>query len=152
MIRIFDIMTGELTPNVPPRIPVFRVYVKGTDGHYADFVKPEDIDAYMDAHDVLDVWEDSMPDPAYVAARKEAFERAWSTSCIMPSEEDLLLLIAAKRCDPQDWESIDPDAGQWKETRQRLREIRHQKIDAAYGRAPDPYAVRRTGLRDIKQG
>ena len=128
MIRIFDIATGELTPNNPPRISVYRVVVKHPEcGHLTDTVAPSQLDAFLESHDVQDFWREEILDPEYVRERRDAFRKAWDSSCIMPPTEDLLLLKAAKETAPEDWETIDPDHGIWKETRTKLAQIRASK-------------------------
>lgn len=131
MIQLFDIKTGELTPNVPPRIRVFAVVVKYPGGHYTEVVEPEDLDAFLASHDVQDVHEETRPDRNYIRERREAFNRMWNNSCLMPPTEDLQLIIAAKNTAPQEWETIDPQAGKWVMTQQRLELIKNAKMNAA---------------------
>ena len=130
MMQIFDIATGELTPDTPPRIRVFAVVVKEFGGHYTDYVKPDELDAFLESHDVQDVFEETVPDPDYVRERRKAFDRIWSSSCLLPPTEDLQLLIAAKRTAPEEWETIDPQAGKFSMTRKRLELIRNEKMNA----------------------
>lgn len=67
--------------------------------------------------------------PGYDKHELEAYEKAclhiFYTSCPMPPEEDLRLLSWAKKLRPEEWSKIDPEAGKWARTRQRLKEIRN---------------------------
>lgn len=60
----------------------------------------------------------------------QEYEKAWQqifrNSCIMPPEEDLQLLSWAKKLRPEEWEKIDPEAGKFATTRQRLKEIKNE--------------------------
>lgn len=69
---------------------------------------------------------------AWARARREGF-RIRRTSCRLPPPEDLALISAAKKADPTDPEAlrrIDPDAGRWEETRERLKGILAEKESA----------------------
>lgn len=59
-----------------------------------------------------------------------AYEKAWrhifNNSCLMPPEEDLRLLSWAKKLAPEEWEKIDPEAGKFASTRERLKEIKNE--------------------------
>lgn len=72
-------------------------------------------------------------DPEALAVANREALRIRKTSCMIPPPEDLALISAAKKTDPSDWfaiEGIDPDAGRWGETRNRLRMIRADKENA----------------------
>lgn len=80
--------------------------------------------------DVVETGTEQVRDPeAWARARREGF-RIRRTSCRLPPPEDLALISAAKKADPSDPEAIrriDPDAGRWEETRERLRGILAEK-------------------------
>lgn len=61
----------------------------------------------------------------YEAYRK-AWMHIWNNSCLMPPVEDLQLLSWAKKLAPEEWDKIDPEAGIFATTRQRLKEIKHE--------------------------
>lgn len=77
----------------------------------------------------------------YDRQEMEAYEKAWSYiwyhSCLMPPEEDLRLLSWAKKLPPDRWQEIDPEAGKWAKTRQRLKEIRSE-LRWGNEKQPDP--------------
>ncbi len=79
--------------------------------------------------DVLHTWEEEGVDPDAYAAEQAERRRIRLTSCMMPPESDLQLITAAKRTAPEDYDKIDPDRGSWKQTRSRLEEIRHEKLN-----------------------
>lgn len=66
----------------------------------------------------------------YEAYRK-AWMHIWNNSCLMPPAEDLLLLSWAKKLTPEEWAKINPEAGKFATTRQRLKEIRNDLKNAA---------------------
>ena len=130
MIRIFDIATGEMIRDTPPQVPMFTVIVKDCScecGHYSELVRPEDLDAFCESHDVQDVWPTTIEDRDWVREHHEAFERIWRTSCMMPPAEDLKLVAWAKALPPERAGEIDPEAGSWGRTREKLHEIRAGK-------------------------
>lgn len=80
--------------------------------------------------DVVETGTEQVRDPeAWARARREGF-RIRRTSCRLPPPEDLALISAAKKADPSDPDAIraiDPDAGRWEETRERLKGILAEK-------------------------
>lgn len=130
-MQIVDIATGCWLPNVPPKVSRIHVYVKGSAGDYADYIRPEELDAYLDTHDVKGYETVEVDDPDYIRERRKASSHLWETTCPMPPTEDLQLIIAAKRTDPADWDTIDPQAGSWRDTQRRLELIKNQKMNEA---------------------
>lgn len=59
-------------------------------------------------------------------AYRKAWMNIWNNSCLMPPEEDLLLLSWAKKLPRDEWEKIDPEKGIFASTRKRLKEIRSE--------------------------
>lgn len=95
-----------------------EVLAKWQDGHdrriYGDIVEGETRQGY---------------DPEEWAAYRHEVNRIYRTSCYMPPPEDLLLLAAAKRTAPEDYEKIDPDKASWRKTRDQLRVIRQHLLN-----------------------
>ena len=60
------------------------------------------------------------------AAYRKAWTHIWNTSCLMPPVEDLRLLSWAKKLPPEEWQQIDPEAGKFASTRERLKEIKNE--------------------------
>ena len=73
-------------------------------------------------------------DPQERKEYKAAVDRILSHSCYMPPVEDLKLLSWAKKLDPSRYAEIDPQAGSWKMTRDRLEDIRNDKCGEEYHR------------------
>lgn len=145
MIRctdIFDLHTGELIPESYHKLRRIRVVVKSSEyecGHYTEDIAPEELDDFMETHDIYDCYEVEVTDPAEMAERRRAFRRIWNSSCIMPPVEDLRLTLWAKLLPPEDYEKIDPASGIFKQTRERLNSIRAAKRNAArYDHTPTP--------------
>lgn len=77
--------------------------------------------------DVIHTWEEQAVDPEAYEAEQAELRRIRLTSCLLPPESDLLLLAEAKRLPPERAHEIDPSAGCWKDTRDRLRRIQLDK-------------------------
>lgn len=138
MMQIFDVKTGEYIRPVPPLVPMWEVVVKDSEydaRHYTERIRPEELDAFCETHDVQDAWEVQAPDPAWLLARREAETHVCATSCVMPSVEDLQLLAWAKALPPERFEEIDPEQGRWLMVRQRLNSIRSNKANERHALA-----------------
>lgn len=123
MMQLFDIQTGKLMRPTPPTVLMYDVVVKYADGHYTKRVRPDELDAFMKANDIQDVYEVRVPDPAWVEERRRTFDTIWKTSCLMPPEEDLRLTAWAKTLPPERYEEIHPEQGKFRQTRERLFDI-----------------------------
>ena len=136
-MQIVDIATGNWLPDVPTKVTRIHVYVKSALGDYAEYIRPEELDAYLDTHDVKGYDTVEVSDPDYIRERRKAISHLWATSCLMPPTEDLQLIIAAKRTAPEDWKTIDPQAGSWRDTQRRLELIKNEKkCEAIYPSTP----------------
>lgn len=122
-------------------LPTKRVWVvtcktPGCDGHHRrNFDTEEEATAYglgPESAGLMDVRETVVVDWPEVDRRRDAYLRMERTSCAMPPESDLLLLSRAKATAPEDYRTIDPDAGAWPRTRERLRLIRNDKRNDYY--------------------
>lgn len=88
----------------------------------------------LELGDVMEMGTREVRDPEAYAAEQAELRRIRRTSCLLPPESDLLLLAEAKRLPPERAHEIDPSAGCWKDTRERLRRIQLDK-EAEHRRA-----------------
>lgn len=78
---------------------------------------------------IYEVWEEQGVDPDTRKREEAELRRIRLTSCPMPPESDLLLVSQAKAMPSHRWEEIDPDRGEWLDTRRRLARIRDEKLN-----------------------
>ena len=65
-------------------------------------------------------------DPGELAAYRAEVARIERTTCILPPDEDLRLLAWAKTLAPEQADEIDPEAGRFQMTRNRLKDRRNE--------------------------
>lgn len=122
-------------PVKPPQITRYYYVVRGFYGDGLQRIEansPEELDALYEAGHARKEWGWIYDggtrlgyDPDAMKDYDRALHRIFQTSCVMPPVEDLQLLSRAKQLAPDEWDQIDPQAGQWPETRRVLREIQN---------------------------
>lgn len=107
--------------------------------HSKDFATQEEAEAYglsAESAGIIDISPVEAEAPEARRRRISEEQRIRRTTCLLPPAEDLLALHAAKQTPPELWETIDPSAGVWKETRRRLDLIRNEKYNQALASTP----------------
>lgn len=120
---------------VIPVKTVWRATVKtpwcgGT--HVRDFPTEEEALAYGEGPEsagLVCVERRTIIDPEEERRRWREYARIRDTSCLMPPDEDLVLLRDAKALPPERYAEIDEGAARWKQTRVRLREVKMRKFN-----------------------
>lgn len=123
-------------PVKPPKITRYYYVVRGFYGDGLQRIEansPEELDALYEAGHARKEWGWIYDggtrlgyDPDAMKDYDRALHRIFQTSCVMRPVEDLRLLSWAKKLPPEEWDKIDPEAGQFASTRKRLKEIKHE--------------------------